>query len=61
MPGAYTFTVLPLPADLALTAASRLGFEMLGSAVLLVGAHPRLVRLARRRPAPCSFGRTTLL
>ena len=36
--GGAAAALLPLPADVALTAAARLGSEMLGTAVLLVGA-----------------------
>ena len=37
--GGAAAALLPLPADVALTAAARLGSEMLGTGVLFLGAH----------------------
>lgn len=52
--GGAAAALLPLPADVALTAAARLGSEMLGTAVLLVGARMRRVRSVWRLPAPAA-------
>lgn len=54
--GGAAAALLPLPADLALTAAARLGSEMLGTAVLLVGAHLRRVRSAGALPSQPQCG-----
>ena len=47
--------IMPLPVELALTAAARLGVDMLGSAVLLVGAQLSINSQMPYNPKPCGL------